>query len=99
MDYKLPKGFRWTGRAPDYLEFEHVASEKRGAVSHCERAVLPDADIQGAVNYNCAKLLSELASDQIWAECDRNHDAYTKRKMRGDVHNRFLALIEEANGR
>lgn len=66
MDYNLPDGFRWTGRAPEYLEFEHIASEKRGAVSHCERAVTPDAELQGCIDYACARLLREVRLDGLW---------------------------------
>jgi len=64
MDYyALPEGFVWTERTPEYLEFEHIASEKRGAVSHCIRKVVPDSGIQAEVNRACAKLLREIERD------------------------------------
>ena len=96
LSYTLPAGFRWITKSRDHLEFEHIASEKRGAVSHCERAVTPDGEIQGVISYNCAKLLREVAKDQIWAESGRNMDTFRQRG--GDVDQRFRELLNAAGG-
>lgn len=92
MTYKLPKGFRWVRQEPEYLSFEHIASEKRGAVSGLQIKV--GGNIQGAVYYMCAKLLHELARDEVWLAAGRDRDEYGRRVAAGEANERFLELAE-----
>lgn len=60
MEYTLPEGFEWVSRRDDYLEFRHIESDLCGAISHCERATTPDGELQGSINYACARLVHHL---------------------------------------
>lgn len=78
MDYTLPDGFRWTEKAPEYLEFKHVATGRISAVSHCERAVTPDPEIQHCIDYAVNKMKLEIARDLLWNICDADPEEFKR---------------------
>lgn len=80
LSYTLPEGFRWIVKSRDDLLFEHIATEERARVSHCERAVTPDDEIQRVVDYQCARTIRKIALDKLWFDCGGDRGEFERRK-------------------